>query len=590
MKLFEGMAISEFVRQYIREQDFYARVAELCGRRLEDLARESNIRTIVSWRAKRPDRLQRKLEERALQRAADGRAPYASADDIYEDVPDLAGARVALYFPRDADGLEDLIRAAFRLVREPKSFPLAVDQLSPGDKERRGTKRFAGYAARHYRVTLPPESLSKDDKRFADGRCEIQVASVLMHAWAEVEHDLEYKRLSGSVSELESMLLDQINGLVIAGEMALDQLRTATAERLAPRTGLHQLRDQFDLANWLRLLDSSQEVVVGRADVAYRFLELLSMTKVADLERLRERVAEWRSTSSASLADSLVEVLLRDEASREDVLIQAKKDVAAREHGMIAQPEATLKDIALGRFLQRWRALEVIAVSLLSESDNRAFAIRNLIATLDGGVNLAYEHRELLRELMGMRNRAVHGHTDSPTAAQLLHGEERLDSLLNSLLRLARSDEARIRLQHGIEQSGWRPSLRKGTPPIEVSCGPLIVNESYEVIYMPIRVVNRPSGRQKIESIFIRHAGAVHPAGAPPRGWTSSQPVFADIENGLELVPNEERRGVVCFDVAGNALRLAKAPTLTVVIRFGTDEAEYVLDVVKDTSGDRRPE
>src|ERR1035441_5754718 len=91
----------------------------------------------------------------------------------------------------------------FTLTRSATSFP---EKTTAKDG-----KKFMGYFATHYLVklkTAPPDST---DARYADTKVEIQVASVLMHAWAEVEHDLEYKPESGTISEDESTILDEVN-------------------------------------------------------------------------------------------------------------------------------------------------------------------------------------------------------------------------------------------------------------------------------------------------------------------------------------------------------------------------------------------
>ncbi|WP_213202479.1 hypothetical protein [Erwinia rhapontici] len=41
---------------------------------------------------------------------------------------------------------------------------------------------------------------------------------MLMHARSEVEHELVYKPFQGNLSREEHMILDEINGLVLAGE------------------------------------------------------------------------------------------------------------------------------------------------------------------------------------------------------------------------------------------------------------------------------------------------------------------------------------------------------------------------------------
>ena len=54
-----------------------------------------------------------------------------------------------------------------------------------------------------------------------------------MHAWAEVEHDLTYKQKKGTVSYDEHESLDEINGLVLAGELSLQRLQRISELRIA---------------------------------------------------------------------------------------------------------------------------------------------------------------------------------------------------------------------------------------------------------------------------------------------------------------------------------------------------------------------
>lgn len=72
---------------------------------------------------------------------------------------------------------------------------------------------------------MKEESLEKSKLKYAPVRLEIQVASVLMHAWSEVEHDLVYKPLQGTLSDEELSILDELNGLVLSGEIALNAFR-----------------------------------------------------------------------------------------------------------------------------------------------------------------------------------------------------------------------------------------------------------------------------------------------------------------------------------------------------------------------------
>lgn len=65
------------------------------------------------------------------------------------------------------------------------------------------------------------DEILNDHRKNTDRRAsEIQVASLIMHAWSEVEHDLIYKPMQGTLSEEELSILDELNGLVLAGEIA----------------------------------------------------------------------------------------------------------------------------------------------------------------------------------------------------------------------------------------------------------------------------------------------------------------------------------------------------------------------------------
>lgn len=77
---------------------------------------QSGIRAIVTHRTKRPDRLRTKLQNRKK------KTKYKIFDDIYDDLVDLAGVRIALYFPDDKSEVDKIINANF-VVRESKKFP-----------------------------------------------------------------------------------------------------------------------------------------------------------------------------------------------------------------------------------------------------------------------------------------------------------------------------------------------------------------------------------------------------------------------------------------------------------------------------------
>ncbi|MGH9762389.1 MAG: GTP pyrophosphokinase, partial [Blastocatellia bacterium] len=210
-----------FIARYRKEYDFFDQAARLAAQILEGSLRAAGIRSIVTSRAKAVGRLEAKVRERASHKN------YACVEDIFEDIVDLAGVRVAMYFPGENAQADRIIQNLFFLPRgAPKTFPDPSMQM-------RYKKRFSGYLATHYRVQLKEAVLSDAQKRYAEAKIEIQLASVLMHSWAEVEHDLVYKPQQGALSDEEYAILDELNGLVLAGEIDLERLQRAGETRIA---------------------------------------------------------------------------------------------------------------------------------------------------------------------------------------------------------------------------------------------------------------------------------------------------------------------------------------------------------------------
>jgi ppGpp synthetase/RelA/SpoT-type nucleotidyltranferase len=93
------------------------------------------------------------------------------------DVTDLIGLRVITYFEDDVDRVGQVLEA-----RLPVDFHRSIDK-----RRQRDDGRF-GYRSLHYVCRL-----GSDDALPPDARYEIQVRTMLEHAWAEIEHDLGYK-------------------------------------------------------------------------------------------------------------------------------------------------------------------------------------------------------------------------------------------------------------------------------------------------------------------------------------------------------------------------------------------------------------
>jgi ppGpp synthetase/RelA/SpoT-type nucleotidyltranferase len=123
----------------------------------------------ITYRVKEEESLRRKL-------TFDG-DQYAKL----EDVKDLIGLRIITYLEDEIDPISTLIKGEFDIEEmEDKQKLLEPDEF--------------GYTSLHYigRISKDRQLLG-EYKIFIGHRFEIQLRSILQHAWAEIEHDLGYK-------------------------------------------------------------------------------------------------------------------------------------------------------------------------------------------------------------------------------------------------------------------------------------------------------------------------------------------------------------------------------------------------------------
>ncbi|UVF18851.1 RelA/SpoT domain-containing protein [Microvirga terrae] len=385
----------DFVQAYLREFDFFQEAARLCAQQCEKLLEANGIRAIVSYRAKRPDRLREKLEKR------NGTTPYSSVDDCRSDIVDLAGVRAAVYFPADRMTFDRLIAEKFD-VQERREFP------GPNP---RAEKRFTGYHATHYRVRLKSEDLIEPQRRYASTIIEIQVASVLMHAWSEVEHDLAYKPLSGELSSDEHAILDMLNGLIISGEIALEQLQKAVEKRVAQSGS--RFTNHYELAAFLyeetkELRDESNaEPTMGRLNVLLRLLRRADLDTPATV---RPFVAALdHDTEARPIADQIADRILAARPDLYQSFLEIQQEVIGHDSSVRrpATNDRAPHDL-IGEFLNQWITFERFFRMLNRQENGRATTAvteRSLSKTFPMDT-VTSRRMSFLRSL---RNRVVHG-------------------------------------------------------------------------------------------------------------------------------------------------------------------------------------
>jgi hypothetical protein len=241
-------------------------------------------------------------------------AALASVEQVFCGVGDLAGVRVATYVESDRERVVDLIRHHFH--ESLTGLPVEVDRKS----------RDSGYRATHCQVALPERLIAGPDGRNLRGlTCEIQVCSMLAHAWNEIEHDIRYKvgRL-GEVSPFEGILLDNFLEKTLEGDELIGQILSERATRLAI-TMLSSVASMFPQTS--RFAANAQEVLREAVRLGYDSPERVQEALLSDPDFLsvaREQVAVYNTVLEAQgqvarldsdTADVLLALLLSHHAA-----------------------------------------------------------------------------------------------------------------------------------------------------------------------------------------------------------------------------------------------------------------------------------
>jgi ppGpp synthetase/RelA/SpoT-type nucleotidyltranferase len=109
-----------------------------------------------------------------------GRDKYV---DPVNEITDLTGIRVITLFEKEIHQISDIIKELFEIDyqrSEDKSDLLEADKM--------------GYKSIHYIAELSPDKIASTElENYIGLKFEIQIRSILQHAWAEIEHDRNYK-------------------------------------------------------------------------------------------------------------------------------------------------------------------------------------------------------------------------------------------------------------------------------------------------------------------------------------------------------------------------------------------------------------
>jgi putative GTP pyrophosphokinase len=278
--------MAEFDARHLMLTAFCARTKSLIEACLQDAdIRYQSVQARVKTR--------KKLREKYLNPAKD----YRKLDDI----TDLAGLRIITYYEDEVDHVAELMEREFD-----------VDAKDSVDKRDIEPDRF-GYRAINY-ICGHKEKRTTDVeyKQYAGVKCEIQVTSILGHAWSEIEH--EWYDLREAYPKEVKRRFSRIAALFELAEQEFVDIRDARAKyeravALQVEAGVPNipvdavsLRSFIEQESLVNEIDKTVASTLGypltaplEDPVVETWSRLLNLAGITKLEDLRKALATFRA-------------------------------------------------------------------------------------------------------------------------------------------------------------------------------------------------------------------------------------------------------------------------------------------------------
>lgn len=192
----------EILIQFDETNSLYTNLGDKCIGILKELLVDNNIQTHqISARTKNKNSLSKKIDSK--------KNKYKKLSDI----TDICGIRVITYLESDVNKVAELIEKEFE-----------IDKENSIDKRNLKSDQF-GYRSLHYVVSFDElRSQISEFRKYNGLKFEIQVRSILQHAWAEIEHDLGYKG-EITIPEHFKRNFNRLSALLETADIEFDRLK-----------------------------------------------------------------------------------------------------------------------------------------------------------------------------------------------------------------------------------------------------------------------------------------------------------------------------------------------------------------------------
>ena len=212
-----------------------------------------------------------------------------------EEITDLAGIRIITHVLGALPEIHKIVHDEFEVIEQ-----------SDKGEELIAKERF-GYQSIHYLVGMNPDRarLAEYD-RYKDAVVEIQVRTILQHAWAEIQHDIQYKSTTAIPSEIKRRFMALAGMLEIADRefqdiQGTDRKITDTAREMVARGELGGV--EITPVSLKQFLDQRMGADARISDWTYGWTaRLVKGLGFTDLKQIQTAIADFDDNQISHVA------------------------------------------------------------------------------------------------------------------------------------------------------------------------------------------------------------------------------------------------------------------------------------------------
>ncbi|MCP1220432.1 hypothetical protein NKW45_01060 [Acetobacter orientalis] len=268
----EENTVASHIAQYEQKLDLYSSFSHNLDHLLRSIIKGHDFKIhVIETRVKTIKSFKEKLNR-----------PGKSYSNPLKDIPDLCGCRIITYYADDVEKISSIINGEFDILEKELSHQpdeLEVDKF--------------GYLSAHYIIRLGKARRNLIEwKKFSSLHAEIQIRTVIQHAWSAISHEMQYKQESSVPSKLQRRLY-RIAGLFELADEEFVKIRDQKAlmiEEAQKMVASGQLSIPLSLPNILEAIKQwpyMGEMRKRASELGFRFYRHVSSTdQLTDIYKL----------------------------------------------------------------------------------------------------------------------------------------------------------------------------------------------------------------------------------------------------------------------------------------------------------------